>query len=557
MSSIATPQIASVSASAPVTPVQLQLSQALGQMIGQVLDGTVIALLNDTTLRLQTQSGLLDVATETPLPTGTAVAIAVQGTAQEPRIVITPVSDAARQLPAQQAEAASESAVEQIGARTAGTNSAATSSTTTASASSSADAAVPSDPPNATARTAPSPPLTQAAQSTAAAIVRSAAATQGSLASLYADLEAVVTAPTPSAPAPVLDAAKLLLAMRLNFGSGEEISSDQIRTALTRSGLTSAAPIVQASAPRPATNDIGTALVSLRQSLKTWLDQESDAKTASFSSLPITSAQTPVRTNIAMPAYRGPLNPQPLATVLLAATAAPVREQTTHPPPQAAAAAAAESQPPHPPPAPQAPGRGNAPVPPYRGSPGVAQAPVPSSLSPTAPPREQAAHLLAETDAAIARQILLHVASLPGDPATSAQHSDNANSTRVMVEIPLATPLGTGIVPMTIERDGSKEHNRERAVSYLARFSIDLPSIGPVHVRVALTGERAAVTLNVERADSAALLAADLPLLDAGLRGAQIEPGELRCLVGSPAENSATAGRAQTAAPGQFLDQAS
>jgi len=554
MSSIATPQIASVSASAAVTPVQLQLNQALGQMIGQILDGTVIALLNETTLRLQTPSGLLDVATKTPLPTGTAVAIAVQGTAQEPRIVITPVADAARQPSTQPGEAARESAVEQAGANT--TANSPTTSSTSAASSSAADAAVLSDPPNATARTAPNPPLAQAAQSTAAAIVRNAAATQGSLASLYADLEAVVTAPAPSVPAPVLDAAKLLLAMRLNVGSDHEISPDQIRAALTRSGLPSGAPVAQPSAQSPAVNDIGTALVTLRQSLKTWLDQESDTKTASQSSLPTASATAPMRTNIAMPAYRGTLNLQPVATVLLAATAAPVREQTTHPPPQAAVAAA-ESPPSHPPPAPQAPGRANAPSPPYRGSPGVAQAPVSSSLSPTAPSREQAAHLLAETDAAIARQILLHVASLPGDPATSAQHSDNANSARVMVEIPLATPLGTSIVPMTIERDGSREHHRERAVSYLARFSIDLPSIGPVHVRVALTGERAAVTLSAERAESAALLAADLPLLDAGLRGAQIEPGELRCLVGSPAENSATAARAQAAAPGQFLDQAS
>ena len=69
-------------------------------------------------------------------------------------------------------------------------------------------------------------------------------------------------------------------------------------------------------------------------------------------------------------------------------------------------------------------------------------------------------------------------------------------------------------------------------MSWLVRFSIDLPEIGPVHARIALTGERATVTLNAERAESAELLTAGLPLLDAGLRGAQLEPGELRCRAG-------------------------
>ena len=94
-------------------------------------------------------------------------------------------------------------------------------------------------------------------------------------------------------------------------------------------------------------------------------------------------------------------------------------------------------------------------------------------------------------------------------------------------------------------------------MSWLVRFSIDLPEIGPVHARIALTGERATVTLNAERAESAELLTVGLPLLDAGLRGAQLEPGDLRCRTGGTDANRGGAARPQRAAPGMFVDQAS
>ena len=199
------------------------------------------------------------------------------------------------------------------------------------------------------------------------------------------------------------------------------------------------------------------------------------------------------------------------------------------------------------------------PMPPYRGAPGLPQAPATASLPSAAPPREQAIHLLSQTDAAIARQTLLRIVSLPGDPAGgtgNTQHS-NDNATRVVFEIPVATAQGVGVAPMSIERDRGKADAAEGLKSWLVRFSIDLPEIGPVHARIALRGERATVTLKAERAESAELLAAGLPLLDAGLRSAQIEPGELRCRAGGPDTSRAGAVRPQAAAPGMFVDQAS
>ena len=62
------------------------------------------------------------------------------------------------------------------------------------------------------------------------------------------------------------------------------------------------------------------------------------------------------------------------------------------------------------------------------------------------------------------------------------------------------------------------------------------------------------MTLKAERPQSAELLTAGLPLLDAGLRKAALEPGELRCLATG---GTAAAARLNAPAPGMFLDQAS
>ena len=562
-----------MTSSASAAPVQLQL--------GQILSGTVIALLNDTMLRLQTPAGLLDVAADTPLPAGTPVAITVGGRAQQPRIVITPVAGGPRQSLAQPPAAENESGPAQISS-----GNAATTSTLAAPRSSSAadliesghqqSAATPAQAatqgnsagtltrtaaPAATAPVAPAQSqtaITQAALSTATAIVRDAATSQGSLAALYADLNAAVTTPSTPLPPPVLDAARLVLAMRLNMASSQNVSADDVSAALTRAGIASAAPTTEAAAPAAAT-DLGTALVALRQVLKTWLDQQTDTKTASEA--PNEPAQqTSARVNVPMQPYRGAINVPQAPALTLLATTAPLREQINRVLLQTDPSAKTAPEVPNAG-APQVAVRSAAattPMPPYRGAPDVPQAPAAASLPSDAPPREQAIHLLSQTDAAIARQTLLRIVSLPGEPTgtTNTRHS-NDNATRVMFEIPIATAQGTGVAPMTIAHDRDKANAPEGLKSWLVRFSIDLPEIGPVHARIALTGERATVTLNAERTESAQLLAAGLPLLDAGLRSAQIEPGELRCRAGGAEANRADAARSQPAAPGMFVDQAS
>jgi hypothetical protein len=480
MTPIAAPQLAPLAPSAPVAPVQLAL--------GQILSGTVIALLNDSVLRLQTPAGLLDVKADTPLPPGTQVAIAVQGTAHQPELVITPVQNGLSQPSTPQSIASSA-----VGNAPAGAN--ADDTIATASANSfAANVAQSTDQSDTAVRIAP--PLMQAALSAAAMIVRDAAAAQGSLTTLYSNLEAAVTTPTPSMPAPVLDAARQLLAMRFDITSGHGFDANDVKLALMRSGLATSSPVTGTSTASAA--DLGTVLIVLRQALKTWLDQETDAKTAATPQMTAATAQNPAATA-----------PSP---------------------------------------------RANASIPPYRGGPSIPQPPTAPSLSAAAPPREQAIQLLGQTDAAIARQTLLRIGSLPADQPSCTAHG-NDNSSRLMFEIPVLTAQGTGVAPMTVERDGGNRGADETKPQWRASFSIDLESIGPVHVRIALSGERASVTLKAERADSAALLSAGLPLLDAGLRRAEIEPGDLRCHLENHVGN--LAGSPQAAAPGMFLDQAS
>jgi hypothetical protein len=558
MTAIATPQVSAAAPSSPVASVQLELSQTLGRLIGQIVSGTVTTLLNDTTLRLQTPAGVLDVAADMPLRPGTAVTIAVQGTPQQPQIVITPVTDGVHAPPTQQAGVSEEPSPEPAAANAAPANSAASASTTAATAgdSSPAAAAETVSQPSVPARMAAPPP--PAAVSTATAIVRDAAATQGSLATLYADVEAAVSTPTPSLPAPVLDAARLLLAMRFTLPSGQNVAAPDAGdagTALMRASLSSTLPTFDAAASTPSGTNLAAALVALRQALKTVLDQRTDARTPSPPSNPAT-APTPARTNAqatyrALPNFPNAASPLTLPSL---ATAVLVRETIAHLPSQPPA----DPETALPPNAgtPQAPARTTAPMPPYRGAPSTPQAPAPSSLATTASPRDQAVHLLSQTDAAIARQTLLRIASLPADQAATSTHS-NDNAPRLMAEIPVATAFGTAVAPLTIERDGRGSGPHDAQPSWLATFSIDLAVIGAVHVRIALNGERTSVMLRTERPQSAELLTAGLPLLDAGLRKAEIEPGELRCLSSGTAGNAAAPSRQQAAAPGMFLDQAS
>jgi hypothetical protein len=202
-----------------------------------------------------------------------------------------------------------------------------------------------------------------------------------------------------------------------------------------------------------------------------------------------------------------------------------------------------------PPHATAAPARPVAPPPPYRGAPPAAQPPVLASLGADAEPHVIGERLLTETDAALARHTLLQAASLPDDAVLSQRDGAVA---RWAFETPFATPQGTAIAQFEIARDGRGATTAEARSAWRARFTLDVEPMGPVHVHIALSGARAAVTLWAEREASAAQLRADAPLLTDALREAELEPGDVLVRNGQPPRPAGIA-----AGPGRFLDRAS
>src|SRR5205814_1817902 len=102
------------------------------------------------------------------------------------------------------------------------------------------------------------------------------------------------------------------------------------------------------------------------------------------------------------------------------------------------------------------------------------------TIAPHAPLETTAHHLLDDTDAAIARQTLLQVASLPDRIDTSAPKAD-INVPRWNFEIPFATPQGTAMAQFEISRDGGSEAVEAAKRVWRARVSLDVEPAGPGH----------------------------------------------------------------------------
>ena len=187
--------------------------------------------------------------------------------------------------------------------------------------------------------------------------------------------------------------------------------------------------------------------------------------------------------------------------------------------------------------------------PPYPGAPTHAQPAAQPSLATDADPHAIGQRLLTEAGAALARTELLQIASLPDAQAAHRPTEDHA--TRWVFDMPFMTPQGPAAAQFEISRDGGGggggEGGSQVGRTWRARFSLDVEPMGPVHAQVALTGDRARVSLWAERPASMARLQGNETRLNAALREAALEP-EVAFHAGQP--------RAAAAAPGQFLDQA-
>jgi Flagellar hook-length control protein FliK len=192
--------------------------------------------------------------------------------------------------------------------------------------------------------------------------------------------------------------------------------------------------------------------------------------------------------------------------------------------------------------------RTTTPPPPFRGALPSAQPVVPPSLAPDTPLAVTAHHLLDDTDAAIARQTLLQVASLPDRADIAGARIDPA-APRWSFEIPFATPAGTAIAQFEISRDGSGSAADAAKRVWRARFSLDVEPAGPVHALISLSGDKTSVRMWAERPATATQLRAGVSQLSQALSRAELQPGDMVIRQGAPTQSA-------PAPAGHFLDRA-
>lgn len=192
--------------------------------------------------------------------------------------------------------------------------------------------------------------------------------------------------------------------------------------------------------------------------------------------------------------------------------------------------------------------RSSMPPPPVRGALPSPQPVAAPSIPPGAPLAIVAHKLLDNTDAALARQMLLQVASLPGRVDAAAGRLD-PTAPRWTFEIPFATPQGTAMAQFEISRNGERREIEAAKRVWRARFTLDVEPAGPVHALVTLSGERTSVRMWAERPQTAARLRAGAAELSQALSRAELSPGDIVIRDGAPPQLA-------PARAGHFLDRA-
>ncbi len=530
----------------PVFPVVAAQGVAAGAVLqpGTVIDALVLKQLDANLVRIAIANLTIEVLSEVPLQPGQALQLAVSQTPQGVRLQIVPGQGATSSAPA--APAADAAPIDTV--------------------------SIPkADVPVQAA--AAGRVLTNLEALAVSAAVQTAAAKQGSLSPLFANLGAAASSPT--LPLTLQQAAAQLLAQRTPLG--ENLTGDALKTAFQNSGLFLEQGLANASSQ--TTPDLKAALIVFRQTVASWLGN-APAPAAATTPQPST-----------MPPAAPPLSPEIEAgDILLPQAPARVADDAGEPDgkvriyapneplPTAANRAAlasagltelqeilqalpkgvrdavanlldAEGRATH-----RAATEGddafahsNVPPPPFRGSATTAQSVALPLFTPDDTPTAVAHRLIEDTDAALARQTLLQVASLPLDVPGIR---NDPTVPRWNFEIPFATPQGTAVAQFEISRDGGSGNEIEAAQrAWRARFSLDVEPSGPVHALVSLSGGRTSVRMWAERPATAAQLRINAPQLSHALREAALEPGDIVIGEGAPPKP------AQPPA-GHFLDRA-
>jgi hypothetical protein len=192
--------------------------------------------------------------------------------------------------------------------------------------------------------------------------------------------------------------------------------------------------------------------------------------------------------------------------------------------------------------------RTSVPPPPFRGALPSAQPVASPSFAPDVPLAAAVHHLLDDAEAAIARQTLLQVASLPDRADIAGPRTDPA-APRWNFEIPFATPAGTAIAQFEISRDRAASEAGAAKRVWRARFSLDIEPAGPVHALISLSGDKTSVRMWAERPATATQLRAGASLLSQALSRAELQPGDIVIRDGAPLQPSSVPA-------GHFLNRA-
>jgi hypothetical protein len=519
----------------------------LALQAGSVVNAQVLKILSADLVRIAISSLSIDVLSEIPLQEGQTLQLAVSQTPDGVRLAVVGQGADAAALSNDAVTLSPEALVDAAG-----------------------------NPPTITAP--PRNVLTPLERTVVAAAAQSAATVQDSLAPLFANLGAVNSSGglPPKLQAAIAQVLAQQTSLDQNLGGGD------IKAAFQKSGIFLEASLASGSVATAAgVPDLKAALIVLRQTLQTALGATAIAT--------VTAAPTP-----AVPAVGEPALPHVAAAPGLAAGLAPpasvdidVQEillpqarlpiaEEIFPPGslgRSALAAALDG-------GPSAgatlnllqealqelgnPARSlatprdilaadvtvhtNTPPPPFRGALPTAQPIASPSIAPGAPLATAAHHLLGDTDAAIARQTLLQVASLP-DRIDLSNTKIDTSTPRWNFEIPFLTPQGTAMAQFEVSRDGGGETVEAAKRVWRARFSLDVEPAGPVHALVSLTGDKTSVRMWAERPATAAQLRAGAGQLSQALSRAELKPGDITIRDGAPP-------LAQPARAGHFLDRA-
>ena len=518
----------------PVLPAQEagSIAPELVLQPGSVVNAQVLKVLSADLVRIAIASLSIDVATEIPLQQGQNLQLAVSQSKDGIRLAV----------------------VGQGGA--------------SADAVTLSPDALADLPANQPAITTPKIVLTPAERAAVSAAAQAAVSEQDSLAPLFANLGAAVS--SSSLPPKLREAIAQVLAQQTSLD--QNLDGADIKTAFQKSGIFLEASLAAGTVPQNGAPDLKAALIVLRQTLQSVLglnatsassmpagaQQTAQAQATTANPVPSLSpnvdaqeilpqARLPAGENLALTAQatRGSLPSLPGGGHSVAATLNLLQEALHELGiPMRPAAAGPKDV------------RGgdvtfqtNTPPPPVRGGLLAAQPIATPTLQPQAPLETTAHHLLDDTDAAIARQTLLQVASLPDRVDTSAPKFDAA-APRWHFEIPFATPQGTAMAQFEISRDGGHEEVEAAKRVWRARFSLDVEPAGPVHALISLTSDKTSVRLWAERPATAEQLRAGSSQLSQALSRAELQPGDIVIRDGAPPQ-AAPAARA-----GHFLDRA-